>query len=48
MRKTSIESIIERKREDNIKSMYAYKSLYTSYEIYNCERGATTIHPRRR
>ena len=50
MRKTSIANIIKRKREDNNKNnnenIYAYKSPYTSYRIYNYERGATTIHPR--
>lgn len=60
MRKTSIvsinpkykedndENIRERERDYNIKHMCAYKSLYSKNGIYNYERGATTIHPRRR
>ena len=32
--------------ENNDENIYAYKSPYTSYGIYNCERGATTIRPR--
>lgn len=48
MRKTSIVSIIKRKRESNNKSISACKSLYSKNGIYNYERGATTIHPRRR
>ena len=52
MRKTSIANINLKYREDNSENndenIYAYKSTYTSYGIYNYKRGATTIHPRHR
>lgn len=52
MRKTSIASINLKYREDDYENnddkIYACKSPYTSYGIYNYKRGATTIHPRRR
>ena len=38
IRKISITSIIERKRESNNKSIYACKSLYSKNGIYNYER----------
>ena len=44
MRKTSIASIIERKREYNNKSMCACKSLYSKNGIYNYERGDDIIN----
>lgn len=47
IRKTSIVSIIKRKRESNNKNICACKRGYTNYGIYNYERGATTDSPRR-
>lgn len=36
-----------KKKEDDDKSINVHERAYTSYEIYNYKRGATTIHPRR-
>ena len=47
-RESSIASINKRKRESNNKIIDVYAKTYTSYKVYNCKRGATTIHPRRR
>ena len=43
MRKTSIASIIKRKREDNNESISVHESVYSKYEIYNYKRGAYIV-----
>ena len=52
MRKTSIVSINPKYREDNSENndenISMSENIYSKNGIYNCKRGATTIHPRRR
>lgn len=43
IRKTSIVSIIKRKRESNNKNICACKRGYTNYGIYNYERGVKLV-----
>ena len=54
IRKTSIVSINQKYRENNNKNndknndknITVRERVYSKYGIYNCERRATTIHPR--
>lgn len=52
MRKTSIANINLKYREDNSENndenISVREDIYSKNRIYNCKRGATTIHPRRR